>query len=139
MMMATTAPSDISPSTPRLTTPTRSESTSPIAPRASTPPARTATERMPASTSIGRASGRSRPRADEAVMGQLVADGGEEKDQSDQRQHGVGVDALGLQHDAGIEDDRHEGGGGDHAETRGAGEDRHHDADIAEIVGDAAL
>src|SRR5260221_13942553 len=114
--MPVIAPSAIRPSTPRLTTPTRSASTSPSAASASTPPARIEVCSSPAMISIG-LSGR-RFAADNAVMRKLVTNRGEEQDQARDRQHGRGIESLGLQDDSGIEDDGHQRRACHHPERR---------------------
>src|ERR1700722_5115092 len=150
--IAVMAPSAIRPSTPRLTTPTRSDSTSPSAASASTPPARIEVCRSPAMISIrslyslavvlvviSSSSFLGRLDRDEPIMREFVADRGEEQDQSGDRQHGRGVDSLRLQDDPGIEDHRHQRRTRQHAQRRAERQHGDHDTKIAEIVGDAAL
>src|SRR5690606_26526241 len=116
--MAVMPPSAIRPSTPRLTTPTRSVSTSPSAARARTPPARMAVWMRPANRSIGSDSLRvfRRVGPHQPVARHLLADRGEEQDQAGDRQHGLHGDPLGLQDDARFQDDRHQERAGEHAE-----------------------
>src|ERR1700722_20014501 len=137
------APSAIRPSTPRLTTPTRSDSTSPSAASASTPPARIDVCKSPAMISmrslISSSSFLGGLDRHDTVMREFVADRGEEQNQSGDRQNGRRVDPLSLQDDSGIEDHRHQGCARQHAERRAARQHRDHDAKIAEVVGDAAL
>src|ERR1700689_112844 len=136
------APSAIRPSTPRLTTPTRSDSTSPSAASASTPPARIEVCKSPAMMSmrslyslavISSSSFLRRLDRYDTIMRQFVADRGEEQNQSGDRQHGRRVDPLRLQDDSGIEDHPHQGRARQHAERRAARQHRDHDAKIAEI------
>src|SRR5689334_4127032 len=112
--MAVKAPIAIRPSTPRLTTPTRSASTSPSAASAKTPPARKAVVRRPVRSSMVLSP--SRLVARNAVMGNLVADRRQKQDQSRHRQHGRCRQALRLQDDPGIEDEGHQRCGKDDAD-----------------------